>query len=354
MSFCQPREVLEKEHRPGVKFLESMRGQFLLGLLLAALVLLFAGWYAEVPRLLAAAGRWRWAYLPVVLLAVLAGLALRFLRWQYLLSAVVEARVAPAASGIIFLAGFSLTTTPGKLGELLKSLLLKRLNNTPVSRSAPVVFVERLTDLLAMLLLACAGFAVYHVGIWIPAGALLILFPVFVLQRRGFVGRLFGLGERIPRCQRVVQYARSLYESTYLLLRWSLLAKSVVLATFGWLCEGLAFFLIIWGMGASPDFPRLLRSVFIYSATTLFGAISFLPGGLGATEGSMTLLLQKLERFSREEAVAATLLLRFATLWFGVAIGVLALAAFQFVRKSDAPDTGEQLSGDLQWRKMPW
>jgi uncharacterized protein (TIRG00374 family) len=65
----------------------------------------------------------------------------------------------------------------------------------------------------------------------------------------------------------------------------------------------------------------------IYAGTTIAGALSFLPGGLGVTEGTMAMLLVSgSARLDRSTALDATLLTRFATLWFAVALGLVCLA----------------------------
>ncbi|HEX5063643.1 MAG TPA: flippase-like domain-containing protein, partial [Kofleriaceae bacterium] len=65
----------------------------------------------------------------------------------------------------------------------------------------------------------------------------------------------------------------------------------------------------------------------IYAGTTIAGALSFLPGGLGVTEGAMSMALVKgAAKLDPSTAVAATLLTRLATLWFAVVIGVAFLA----------------------------
>jgi len=69
-----------------------------------------------------------------------------------------------------------------------------------------------------------------------------------------------------------------------------------------------------------------------------------LPGGLGVAEASiagMLLLLVDDPAMTRGVAVAATLLIRFATLWFAVFLGVLALAMLH--RVVAARDDGRAL-----------
>jgi uncharacterized protein (TIRG00374 family) len=68
----------------------------------------------------------------------------------------------------------------------------------------------------------------------------------------------------------------------------------------------------------------LSTALFIYAFSILVGALSFLPGGLGGTEASMVTLLI-LNHVAQPQAVAATVLIRLATLWFAVALGVFAL-----------------------------
>ena len=69
----------------------------------------------------------------------------------------------------------------------------------------------------------------------------------------------------------------------------------------------------------------------IYAAATLIGAISTLPGGLVGTEGSMVALLQQ-SGIARGAASAGTLIVRLTTLWFAVAVGLVALAWLNRVR----------------------
>jgi glycosyltransferase 2 family protein len=319
------------------------------------------GWVADWPRLLDSLRSWQWAYAPLVMLAVVANYALRFFRWHYYLDVIgvrdgapplaspppvvsaapISLGAAPAGrepirwtdSLLVFLAGFALTMTPGKLGEVLKSFLLKELNGTAVSYSASLVVVERLTDVLGMLLLASVGLATFQVGPQIPLVVLAAsLLFVLVVQRRDWSLRLLGWLEGVPLVGRFAGLGRNLYESTFRLLRWKPLLLGILLAALAWFCECVAFFLVIAGLaGASvPSGPALLlQATFIYAFASLVGAVSFLPGGLGATEGSMALLLTRLGGLGADPAIAATLLVRFATLWFAVVLGVVALLIFQ-------------------------
>ena len=63
----------------------------------------------------------------------------------------------------MFGAGLSLSITPAKLGELVKSYLLREMHDMPAPQTAPIVVAERVTDLIALLVLAVIGVAAYGV-----------------------------------------------------------------------------------------------------------------------------------------------------------------------------------------------
>jgi uncharacterized protein (TIRG00374 family) len=99
-----------------------------------------------------------------------------------------------------------------------------------------------------------------------------------------------------------------------------------------WLGECAAFFLILIGLGLAPT-PRLfVTATFVLAVSSLAGALSMLPGGLGVAEASvaaMLLLLVDDAAMDDGVAIAATLLIRFATLWFAVGLGVVALTVLR-------------------------
>ena len=69
-------------------------------------------------------------------------------------------------------------------------------------------------------------------------------------------------------------------------------------------------------------------STFIYAFSTIAGAVSMLPGGLGVTEGSLTFLIEA-QNISKEIAVASTFIVRIVTLWFAVLVGIFSLVLYQ-------------------------
>jgi uncharacterized protein (TIRG00374 family) len=152
---------------------------------------------------------------------------------------------------------------------------------------------------------------------------------ILVIQQRDISLRLIAHLGKLPVVGRFSGLATNLYKSSHLLLRLRPLLAGIALATLAWFAECLAFFIVILGLDIPASGPLLLQATFIYAIASLLGAISFLPGGLGATEGSMAILLTQLSGLEKDPAIAATLLVRFATLWFAVLLGIAALLLVQ-------------------------
>lgn len=269
-----------------------------------------------------------WVLLPLILIGTVINYWLRWLKWDYYLRYLkLDRDIDRSTSGLIFTAGLVMSVTPGKMGEVLKSFLLRQRNGTPISRSAPIVLAERLTDGIAMLLLMGLGLTLYP-----PARplfvilVLLTIIGIIIVQRQTLALAIIRMIARLPLGQRLAPRLETIYTTTAQLLHWRILLISTVISVVSWGFECLAFFWVLMGVGSTPSWLLLLQATFIFAASTLFGLVSFLPGGLGASEVSSVGLLLALVGLSASAATTATIVIRFCTLWFGVLLGVVALA----------------------------
>jgi uncharacterized protein (TIRG00374 family) len=307
--------------------MKGLVGRVALGV--AAGVAVYVGFtiWANAGKVAAALASFSWAMAGVALLLAAGNYLVRFGRWHYYLR-VLGLKVAPRDSLLVFLAGFSLTVTPGKLGEAVKAFLLRASHGYPVTRTAPIVVAERVTDLLALLLLALVG--VFHFDVdrrFLVAGAVLVLGGVLVVSIDPLAELALDVAARLPGLRRVAPKLREMHGATAALLHPKPLALSTALATASWFLECLAFWVVVHG------FPKvgleLRAATFIYAAMTIAGALSFLPGGLGVTEAGMLALLVRFGTgLDRSQAAAATFVTRGATLWFAVALGLPALVLY--------------------------
>jgi len=281
-----------------------------------------------------------WLGFVAALALALANYAMRFVRWQMYLRR-QQVVVPVASSAIVFGAGLSLSITPGKLGELVKSYLLREMHDIPAPRTAPIVVAERVSDLVALLSLATIGVAAYGVDptLVIIAGAIIGFGLVLLAWPRPTRG-IIDLVTTPAKLRKLREPLHETLQHLSALCRPWPLAVATVIAIPAWGCECLGFALICDAFpGVHVD---LGLATAIYAGTTIAGALSFLPGGLGVTEGAMTLALVKGgSALAMSTAVAATLLTRLATLWFAVLIGVgfLAVARRRIARRSRAEST---------------
>ncbi|GAC1437752.1 MAG: lysylphosphatidylglycerol synthase transmembrane domain-containing protein [Chloroflexota bacterium] len=313
---------------PAREVTPQLRRRFLLSLLFGFLVLTALGLVADLPKMLAALSHFTWGYLPAILGLTAFNYFLRYVKFHYYLTR-IAVRVSLADSLAIFLSGLSMAMTPGKVGELLKAFLLRSRTGTPISRTAPVIMAERLTDGLAMLLLASAGLLLYRQGL--PIFLLVIVGAVVliaVVQVRPLSERLLDMAGRLPVVGKRAVGLRAFYESSYQLLWWPTLLLAVALGFVSWSGECVAFYYVLIGLGFAPSWLLLVQAAFVLAISTLAGSVSLLPGGLGVAEGSVYGLLLLLLHTTTQKAGAATLLIRFCTLWFGVSIGIVALFLF--------------------------
>jgi uncharacterized membrane protein YbhN (UPF0104 family) len=265
------------------------------------------GAYADFGQLGSALQGFQWELLPLALACTAMNHLIRFWRWQRYLRA-IEVKIPARRSFSIFTAGLTMTLSPAKLGEVLKSVLLARSFAIPARRSAPIVLAERITDAIGLAALT-TGAGVAVAGGWAlgPPVAVLCLASVFLL--------------RLPVLDRYrwIAEARSV---SITLLGWPRLTAMSVVATGSWLLECVAAWVCVRGLGLEVSFGE---TVVVFGTASLAGAISFVPGGIGVAEASMAALLRALGA-SRPDAVAATVLIRLVTLWFSVAGGLIALA----------------------------
>jgi len=297
--------------------------RLLFGLLFGFLVLLALALFSDVRQVGEQVRAFRWGYLPAVLALTLFNYLLRGVKFHYYLRQ-IGARLPMRASFLIFVAGFPLAVTPGKAGEALKGVWIEKQSGVPAARGVAVVLAERISDGLAVLLLSTLGVIAYP-RYW-PAFALilaLLLGVILVSQIRPLAESLLGFGERLPLASRFVHHLREFYEGSFTLFRPQATLLAVALGVISWLGEGLGFYLILLGLGLPAAGQTLSIAVFTLSFSTVVGAASALPGGLGAAEASIAGMLVLLLGVPQGQAAAATLLIRFATLWFGVGLGLL-------------------------------
>jgi uncharacterized protein (TIRG00374 family) len=290
-------------------------------------VVIYAGLsaYSDLDTLAVALHRFRWSALAVALGLSMVNFALRAVRWQYYLRW-VGVRVSWFESGLVFLAGLSMTITPGKVGELFKAFLLKWTRDAPLKRTSAVIVAERLTDLLSLLILGAWGaFGIKGGGLLGTAvlAGVASLIGLALWRRLGMF--VIGVVAKLPRLATLAPKLIESYDSLHATLRPKQLMTGLVLGLGAWFAQVVALSVTVAGFADLPALP-IVRAAFVYSGSLIAGVAALLPGGIGVAEASMAGLLTHVSAhaISTAQAVAITLLVRAATLWYAIALGAAA------------------------------
>ena len=261
---------------------------------------------------------------------------LRFARWQLMLRAEGH-RVPWRRSLAIFLAGLALLPTPAKAGVAARSVLLLD-EGVPGHVSLAAYFVERLTDLVGLVMLATlllgAGGAVdpWLLGLAVGVVGLvgIVVAPVVCRALRPRV-------ERRPAFARAIDWLlRFFADAADMLKGWRLPAFLAI-----GILANCATGVLLWFALAGTAAPLDLASAFgVLGASHLSGSASMLPGGIGGFELAMMALLAS-HGIAAADALTAVALVRLATLWGSVAVG-LPLLWLGLRRQGHAPGPVER------------
>lgn len=291
------------------------------------LVSTFIGWcmfslHSELSRMSLAPVLRSWDLVIAAIGLSLANYALRCLRWREYMRRLGTSVTLPFAT-LSYVAGFAFTLSPGRVGEIIRA---RYYPGTPLHRVAAAIFVERLTDVLALLVLATlivTAFHRYQSMIWFAAIAVAIVLATLTLLPWHQIADFIAASRRIPAFVariglgiiRMVIAARSLLSPGLVLLGF-------MVSLTAWGLEGVGLSVLAGIIGpAQLDLPLAIG---IYAVAALIGALSFIPGGLGSTEAVLTALLTT-QGYSIADALLVALVCRLATLWLGICLGWVAV-----------------------------
>jgi uncharacterized protein (TIRG00374 family) len=303
---------------------QSLLRRLIPGLLLGFLVLVGLSLLGDLRQMGQLILAFDWRMFPLALGFTLFNYTLRFFKWHFYIHQIGIRSIPWPRSLRLFVGGFPLAVTPGKVGEVLKAVWLQHYGGVTVARGVSVVVAERISDGLAVLILSVSGVIAYP-QYWPAFGLILaaLLGLVIISQVRPAALWILGLGERIRFLRGTIHHLREFYEGSFSLFRLGPTLLAVGLGTVSWLGEGVGFYFLLVGLGRAPSVRLLSLAIFILAFSTIVGSVTALPGGLGAAEASIAGMLALLAGFDAPLSAASTLLIRLATLWFGVALGLI-------------------------------
>ena len=264
----------------------------------------------------------KYEFLPLILLLVSISWTPLLVRWQILLKK-NDINIPIKKSFLLFLGGMSMSITPGHVGELIKSQLMKTIYNIPRTKTAPIIFVEKFYDLTGAIIASIIGIIILGMDtnlILISVSILIVI--IFLIYYRPIFEFIL---KRVTKTKFFSKYSENLSDS-YEIVRNSTTPQissiSFGLSVLYWIIISVAVHFILLSFGIESI--SILKTISIYSSSVIIGAISFIPGGLGITEGSLIGLFS-LEGIDISLALILSVMIRILTMWYSVSIGFICL-----------------------------
>ena len=261
-------------------------------------------------------------FFPIILLLVTSNWFVLFFRWHLLLR---NAKIfIPVKDSFLILAsGFALTIIPGKVGELVKSQLLKTKFGIARSKTVPIVILEQFYTAIGIVMLSFFGIWYFELGIYVLGIFTAALIFVFVLlsSRKAF-NKIVSLLEKRRFTSKFVEPLSSSYDAIKNGIRGPITLYACGLSMLFWLLEAISVYFILLAFGV--EVIGFLAIISTYTTSIMLGILSFLPIGIGVVEGTLTSFFT-IHGIDVSLALTIVIVIRLFTRWYGVSFGFIAL-----------------------------
>ena len=303
----------------------------------ALIVYAAMGIYADISQLTAAMQMFHWSYFILLLLFTSIGYLFRYLKWDIFLKK-AGVHLSFKQNFFVFISGLAMIVTPGKLGEVWKAWLIKDISGDDLSKTVPVVIMDRVTDVLSLVILSAFGILSYKEGIYLLVVLLLMILIFYIsITSKRVSEKVIGLIEN--KTKKFSGNVKNMHGTFQELMQPKIFISLSLLNVLAWFCECLGFYFVAMGFNQSLSIPL---STFIFSFASLAGGVSMIPGGIGLAEVTITGFLQHYA-FSPTIAIGTALVVRLGSFWYGVVLG---LAVYLLFRKKIIPNNGTGLKKD--------
>ena len=261
-------------------------------------------------------------FLLVIIPLVITGWFVLFARWHLLLKN-SKIFIPKKDSLLIFFSGFALTIIPGKVGELIKSQLLKTKFEVPRSKTVPIVMLEQFYTLIGLVIISFFGIWYFELGMYVIGFFIALLVFVFILiSSRKIFNKVVLLLEKWKYTSKFVEPLSSSYDTIKKSIRGPIAFYASALTIIYWLIETIVVYFMLLAFGI--DSIEFLKVIPTYTTSLVLGFLSFLPMGLGVVEGSLASFFS-LHGVGVSLSLTLVIIIRLFTRWYGVVVGFFAL-----------------------------
>jgi uncharacterized protein (TIRG00374 family) len=275
--------------------------------------------------------RANWLYLLAAFVIFYLGFPLRGLRWTILIRQTGFPLQVRDATEIIFLSWLVNCLVPAKLGDIYRAYLLKINSTVSLSRTFGTVFIERILDLFAIVVLGlAAGFVSFRSGlpaeiqlVFAAGVVVVVLLAGGLLTMRNFGRRIIA---RLPLPARIVEFYDRFEEGVFASVGMRALPGLVVITGLVWATEATRLYLVVQALGMTDVHLGISGAFFIALSASLLTAIPITPAGLGFVEGAVVGLLTLVYKVPNTEAIAITVVDRTISVLTIIVLGAIAYA----------------------------
>lgn len=312
----------------------------------AALLLLAGLIYFSGPEKIAGTLLRTNLYIAAIGFTVMAvGAVLRTERWRYLLRRAGITVPFGAALKIYVASLFLSNVTPGKSGDPIRSVLLKKVCGDKVSSSLPSVIVERALDVGGMVMLGLAGLAMvaasaastvmpFFAGA-IAVYAVIFLITMFVLssesRARWTALKLNRIASKLPKIKnysgRAEEFMINMQKSLTTYWHKKTLAIGMLYSIAIWALEGVIFYMAFLSLGFNVTYVAAMTAICV---STLIAVLTFLPGGIGSSELLSVAFFMSITSLAMADITAAAIVSRALSYWVYVIVGAGLLATMKY------------------------
>lgn len=260
-------------------------------------------------------------YLPLILSLVTLSWVPLFIKWHILLKN-CEINLPIKQSILVFLSGPAFEITPGQVGALMKSQILKNSSNIPRTKTVPIVMIEKVYELIGAIIASVLGIIILELNSYLIIIAILVLIIIFFFIYYKPASKLFF--NKISKTKFFSKYIENLSEfekNVQKSTNVKVASISILLGVSYWFIMACAAYVILLSFDILLlDYLEILS---IYTTSILLGAISFIPAGIGITEGTITGLFT-VYGLDLSTALILSVMIRILTLWYSVTVGFIA------------------------------
>lgn len=294
-----------------------MKKGIILTLVLAVVAFTSVGMWGDIIGAGPALKGFSWYLIPVIAMFGFGNDLIKFLRWHIYL-AKMGIDIPMGKNLMIFLSGLSMSATPGKVGFLIKSQMLKSITNRRIIATSPVIMAELYMDLICLAMISLLGIGLFSKGIWVAL--ILCVLPAICLIPQ-VADILIKILSKLPVFSGRTHDLKDALDNMFRLFGPKVVIMSFIITLIAWISEGVALMLIIKGLGLEMG---IIKATSIFGFSTLIGVLSMLPGGLIVTDASLMGLIVHAGIPATPAALAA-IMARVFTLWLAVLIGSICL-----------------------------